>query len=249
LNLAYFSATLLAEGYVNVQMKKKITVAILDDHQSIIDGYLFRLGQKPEIEVTATLAFGDDLEPALQTAPVDVLILDINVPTSPENSNPFPILHVIPKLLKMYPQMNILVISMLVERSLIRSVMEAGANGYILKDDRATISELGNVILTVANGGIYFSPKAHQLILNQQMTQDGETLSPRQLEALSLCASHPDALTAEIAQQMSVSNSTVRNLLSGAYIKLGVRTRAAAIARAQNLGMITPTTLSSLTSS
>jgi two-component system, NarL family, nitrate/nitrite response regulator NarL len=249
LNLAYFSATLLAEGYVNVQMKKKITVAILDDHQSIIDGYLFRLGQKPEIEVTATLAFGDDLEPALRTAPVDVLILDINVPTSPENSNPFPILHVIPKLLKMYPQMNILVISMLVERSLIRSVMEAGANGYILKDDRATISELGNVILTVANGGIYFSPKAHQLILNQQMTQDGETLSPRQLEALSLCASHPDALTAEIAQQMSVSNSTVRNLLSGAYIKLGVRTRAAAIARAQNLGMITPTTLSSLTSS
>lgn len=219
---------------------KKITVTIVDDHQSIIDGYLFRLGQVPEIEVMATLAYGDDLEPALQQHLPDVLILDINVPTNPENPNPFPILHIIPKLLKLYPRINILIISMLLERSLIRGVMEAGANGYILKDDRDTINELGNVILTVAGGGIYFSPKAYQLFLKQKDGQEQEALSPRQVEVLSICASQPDALTSEIAQFMSISNSTVRNLLSGAYIKLGVRTRAAAIAKAQNLGMITP---------
>jgi DNA-binding CsgD family transcriptional regulator len=39
---------------------------------------------------------------------------------------------------------------------------------------------------------------------------------------------------------MSISNSTVRNLLSGAYLKLGVRTRSAAVARARQLGLISP---------
>jgi two-component system nitrate/nitrite response regulator NarL len=223
---------------------KKISVTILDDHQSIIDGYLFRLGKVPEIEVIATLAFGDELEPALQKQVPDVLILDINVPTDADNHNPFPILHLIPKLLSLYPGLNILIISMLLERSLIRAVMEAGANGYILKDDRDTINDLGNVILSAASGGIYFSPKAYQLLKKQPIGQEPEALSPRQLEVLSICASQPDMLTAEIARTMALSNSTVRNLLSGAYVKLGVRTRAAAIAKAQSLGLITPIKLS-----
>jgi DNA-binding CsgD family transcriptional regulator len=41
---------------------------------------------------------------------------------------------------------------------------------------------------------------------------------------------------------MAVSNSTVRNLLSGAYVRLGVRTRGAAIEKARLLGLITPRT-------
>ena len=221
-------------------MKQIISVTILDDHQSIIDGYLYRLGQTPGIEVIDTLSFGDDLEPALQKRTPDVLILDINVPTNAQNSISYPILHIIPKLLRFYPRLNILVISMLMERSLIRNVMEAGANGYILKEDRSSISELGSIVQTVAGGGIHFSPKAYQLYQKALAGSDQEPLSPRQLEALSLCAARPDALTAEIAQEMAVANSTVRNLLSGAYIKLGVRTRAAAITKAQSLGLITP---------
>jgi DNA-binding NarL/FixJ family response regulator len=117
--------------------------------------------------------------------------------------------------------------------------MEAGANGYILKDDRATLVDLANVVLTIANGGIHFSQKAHQLILNYQL-QSGEALSSRQLEALSLCAAYPDDLVTELSKEMSIAPSTFRNLLSGAYIKLNVRTRAAAIAKAQSLGIITP---------
>jgi DNA-binding CsgD family transcriptional regulator len=39
---------------------------------------------------------------------------------------------------------------------------------------------------------------------------------------------------------MSITNSTIRNLLSGAYIKLGVRTRIAAVSKARQLGLITP---------
>jgi two-component system, NarL family, nitrate/nitrite response regulator NarL len=218
----------------------KIRVTILDDHQSIIDGYVHRLSSNPKIEVIIAVNYGEDLEPTLAKNPTDVLLLDVNVPTSPDKSTPYPILHVIPHLLQIYPHLNILVISMYAERGLIRGVMEAGASGYILKDDRATIQDLGNVVISIANGGIHFSLKAHQLFLNYQVSQSGEMLSPRQLEALSLCAAYPDHLTEELAKEMAISNSTFRNLLSGAYIKLGVRTRAAAIAKAQSVGVITP---------
>ncbi len=217
----------------------KIKVTILDDHQSIKDGYLYRLSKTPEIEVVAALGYGDELEPSLAQHPTDVLILDVGVPVSAENPSPYPILHTIPSLLQLHPGLNILVISMFTERRLIRGVMEAGASGYILKDDTATINELGSVVLTVARGGIHFSQKAHQLFLSYQL-QTGDALSPRQLEALSMCAAYPDSSTAELAKAMLVAHSTLRNLLSGAYVKLGVGTRAAAIAKAKSLMIITP---------
>ena len=223
-----------------MQPNRKINVVILDDHQSIVDGYVHRLSQSPLIEVVATLNFGDQLEPTLAKFPTDVLLLDISVPVSAENSNDYPILHLIPKLMQLYPHMNILVISMFAERGLIRGIMEAGANGYILKDDRSTLVDLANVVLTIAGGGIHLSQKAHQLFLSDQLNRTGNTLSLRQLEALSLCAAFPDALTTELSQEMAVANSTFRNLLSGAYIKLNVRTRTAAISKARSLGIITP---------
>ena len=221
-------------------MSKKISVTILDDHQSIIDGYLYRLSSHANIEVVSTITYGEELEPALAKYPTDVLLLDINVPTAPDNLNPYPILYVIPKLLQVYPDLNVLVISMFAERGLIRAVMESGASGYILKDDQTTIRNLANVVLLIAGGGIYFSPKAHQLLLTQKTIPTGQRLSTRQLEALSLCASYPNSSTAELAHKMSVTNSTVRNLLSGAYARLDVQTRAAALAKAKQLGLITP---------
>lgn len=218
-------------------MANKIRVTILDDHQSIIDGYLFRLKDHPQVEVTATLSFGNEIEPSLMQHPTDVLLLDVNVPSSADNSNPYPILHVIPNLLQLYPGLNILVISMHAERGLIRAVIESGASGYILKDDQSAIRDLANVVVSVAGGGIYFSQKAHQLLFKGRM-EESESLAHRQMEALSLCAAYPNRTTAELGQMMSISNSTVRNLLSGAYLKLGVHTRAAAIAKARQLGIL-----------
>jgi len=223
-----------------MQPNGKINVVILDDHQSIIDGYVLRLSQSPKIEVVATANFANELEPILEKFPTDVLLLDINVPISIENAAPFPILHTISKIMELYPHLNILVISMFAERGLIRKIMEAGANGYILKDDRVTLIDLANVVLTIASGGIHFSQRAHQLFLSDQVTKTGSDLSIRQLQALSLCAAYPDALTTDLSKEMAIANSTFRNLLSGAYIKLNVRTRAAAIAKAQSLGIITP---------
>jgi two-component system nitrate/nitrite response regulator NarL len=217
-----------------------IRVTILDDHQSIIDGYVYRLSSVPGLEIAATIYYGEELEPTLAVHPTDVLLLDINVPTSAENTQPYPILYSIPSLLEKYPDLHILVISMYAERGLIRAVTEAGASGYVLKDDRSMLQDLGNVVRLIASGGIYFSQKAHQLLLSQKAVPSGEYLSTRQLEALSLCASYPDWTSADLAEKMSASRSTVRNLLSGAYLRLGVHNRPAAIAKARQQGLITP---------
>jgi len=217
-------------------MPNKIRLMIMDDHQSIVDGYLYRLSTFPEIEVVATLAYGDELESALQEKPANVLVLDVHVPISPKNSNPYPILHTIPKLLQEYPDLAILVISMYDERSLIRAIVEAGASGYILKNDRQRIQDLGKAIISIAEGGVCFSEKA----LKAFLTKKDEPFTTRELEALSLSAAYPNSKTAELAHKMKIANSTLRNLLSSIYLKLDVHTRAAAIAKARQMGIITP---------
>jgi len=219
---------------------EKIRVAILDDHQSIIDGYVYRLSSTPEIEVIATATYGEELESKLTRHTADVLLLDLSVRTAPDNPNPFPILHAIPKLLQKYPNLSVLIISMFSEPGLMRSLIEAGASGYILKDDQPAFRELGSIVLSVAHGGIYFSKKAHSLYLQSENLGNGDLLTPRQMEVISLCAAYPDASTSDLAQMMTISNSTVRNLLSSLYLRLGVHSRTAAVEKAREMGLITP---------
>lgn len=218
----------------------KVHVGILDDHQSIIDGLAYRLGQTDEIEVVASAIYGDELESMLAKHHIDVMLLDLRVRTSPTNPKPFHVLPVIPQLLQRHPELSILVISMMADPAAIKLIMEAGASGYILKDDQSAFKDLGNVVLSVANGGIYFSKEAYDLYLQAEHNDTVNLLTPRQIEVLSLCDEDPDLTTADLAQKLSVSNSTVRNLLSSAYLRLGVHSRAGAIEKARELGLFIP---------
>jgi len=218
------------------ETRKKIQVAILEDHQSIIDGYVFRLSQKPEIVIVDYINYGEGLVQMLDKHQIDLLILDVHVPTSSENRNPYPIIYTIPQLLQQYPKLNILVISMHDQATLINAVMDAGASGFILKDDIFTIQKLGEVVKIITEGGIFLSQRAYQQLYKKIPKE--ETPTPRQLEMLSLCAAYPNATTAELAHKLQIANSTALNLLSGIYVRLKVQTRTAAILEAQRLGLL-----------
>ena len=215
-----------------------IRVAIMDDHQGILDGYLYRLQGQVDLKIVGTIRYGDDLEPLLARQPVDVLLLDMQVPCSPENPNQFPVLPTIPRLVQLYPEMAILAISMHNQRTLIQATLDAGANGYILKDDYTAIQELASIIRSVASQGIYLSAEAFRAIQRKTWGDGFTSLTPRQLEALSLCSAFPDLTTADLAKRMNIAHSTLRNFLSGAYLKLGVSNRGAAIIKARQLGLI-----------
>jgi DNA-binding NarL/FixJ family response regulator len=119
--------------------------------------------------------------------------------------------------------------------SLIEALLQVGISGYIFKDDGASIQQLAKVVVVIASGGFYFSQGAYR---DLRRSLPRHNLTPRQLEILSLCAAYPNSTTNSIVQMLGVSGPTVRNLLSGAYIRLRVQTRAAAIAAAYEMGII-----------
>ncbi len=215
-------------------MSAGIKVAILDDHQSIVDGYIYRLSA-PDCEIVGMAIYGEDIENILAEGRPNVLILDVNVHSSPKNPNSYPILPFVRTTLQKYPDLKILAISMLTAGALIEALVEAGIRGYIFKDDENSIRQLCQVITNIANGGVYFSPGAWEKV------KPGHTsliLTSRQMEALSVSATYPDLTTFTLAQKLGISSSTYRNLLSSAYQRLGVSTRTAAIMRANQLGLL-----------
>ena len=216
----------------------KVRVAILEDHQGVIDGYMYRLSPSPEIQVVGCAYYGEDLEPLLVAHPADVLLMDISVPTSAQNSNNFPVLHMVSNLRNKFPKMRILVISFMSENTLIDALIDAGISGYIFKNDQSSIQRLVNIVLSIATGGAYFSKNAYRRIRSENEKSKESPLTLRQMEILSICAAYPDVKTAELADRLGIAGSTLRNLLSGAYFRLDVRTRAAAISKARQMGLL-----------
>jgi DNA-binding NarL/FixJ family response regulator len=216
-------------------MEGTVKVAIIDDHQSIIDGYIHRLESRPEVEVVASGLNGEDLQTILSGQPVDVLLLDLSIPSSQKDPNPYPIFHELPALLRTYPELKIIVISMFTQLSLVKAMFDLGISAYIFKDDHVSIQLLSNVVKSVAEGGVYMSQGAYP---GATVVQPEQILTPRQLEALSLCMAYPNLTTNVLAERLNISTSTCRNLLSGAYQRLGVQNRAAAIAEARRLGIL-----------
>lgn len=218
---------------------KKIRVGILDDHQTSIDSYEYRLSERPNIEVVATASYGNDLRPMLEKHLPDVLVLDVNVPNSEEDRNPYPILTLVPALRSEFPKMHILIISMHEQQALVKFLLGAGASGYILKEDREAIRQLAEAVTLINTGGVYVSKRLRES-LGASSASDTQLLSKRQREALSLAAAYPDIRTEDLGKRMNIAPSTLRNLLSKAYKRLHVRNRLAATEKARRMGLITP---------
>lgn len=214
-----------------------INISILEDHQGIIDGYLFRLKDEAGLHIAGISRYGQELEPMLAANRTDLLILDMEVQISPSDSGIFPILQVIPKLIKKYPHLVILVISMYSQIVLVEKLVELGVAGYIFKNDSEAIQHLAEIVVTLKNGGTYFSQGLFTKLRSLKTKSTSSLLSPRQLEALSLCVAFPDSTSDDLAIRLGVSSSTFRNTLSSAYVRLGVHTRRAAIAYLQKLGL------------
>jgi DNA-binding NarL/FixJ family response regulator len=219
-------------------MSKKIYVGMLDDHPAIIAGYQAQIIKSSKLKTAWTARYYSEVETNLQKHPTDILILDASVDNGPDDPNPFPILHDIPKLLDEYPDMSILVISMHDRRAFIRAIQQTGASGYILKDDVEANENLEKILIAISEGEIYYSPRAEKLI--NQYIKEEPMLTHRQIEILSLYASKPNLTTKELAKELGLAHSTTRNHLSEIYMRLGVRKMASAIIKARQYGIITP---------
>lgn len=217
-------------------MPKQIRIGILDDHIATARGYKSKLEKNPDLSVAWIANYYQEVDSYLTTHATDLLLLDIEVSNAPGSTEPYPILHVIPKLLEKFPEIKIVVISMHNRPVLIKAVKKAGASGYVLKDDVQSYEKLDEILINIANyDSIYFSPEALRVLSNPE---EIPSLTPRQSEILSLIASNPTMKTKDLAEQLFVSPSTIRNHLSEIYLVLEVNSRTSAILKAQQLGLI-----------
>jgi DNA-binding NarL/FixJ family response regulator len=216
----------------------KIRVVILEDHIATAEGYRARLAGEPDIEIVAMLSTGRELEAALEKNPCGVLLLDLRVPISVENRDSYPTMYSLPDLLERYPDLSVLVISMYDRPAMIDAVLEAGVDGYVLKDDKEAYEELPMLVRMIARGNMYLSARVRENWEAYWKDDALPNLSPRQVQALALCASFPNERLPELARRMNLANATLRATLWGAYQKLGVNSRLAAVTRARQIGLL-----------
>lgn len=199
---------------------KHINVFIVDDHQIVRDGVKALLKSTEGIKIVDEAPNGKEALKLIQPIheDIDVVIMDI---TMPEMDGVTATRHI----LKEYPAIKVLALSMHDDENHLISMLQEGALGYVLKTTGK--SELVHAINRVAAGQSYFDRGASGKLLdylsnkNKRKGIADNELTPREKEVLSLIAE--ELTNAEIAEKLFLSPRTIdthrRNLLQKLNVK------------------------------
>lgn len=209
----------------------KITVMIADDHSMIREGLKNLLELDGDIQVIAEAENGIDCLNKLENCSPDVLLLDINMP---EMNG----LEVLENLKSQKKKNKVLVLTVHNEVEYLMKAVDIGVNGYLLKDSES--AELKKAIVSVYNGETYIQPSLipslNSKMIERSIDDDKiRNLTNRELEVLKLLS--VGMFNKEIAEDLSISERTVKNHVSNIFKKLDVtdRTQAAVFAIRNNL--------------
>ncbi len=210
--------------------KIPLRVLLADDHPVVRSGIRNELARHADIEVVGEAVSGDEALQLAEALRPDVLILDIAMPG-------LKAAQVIRRLRARSTSPGILVLTAYGGVDNVLGMLQAGASGYLLKDEDPTTIVEG--VRAVARGRPWLSPAVAQVLAGQAMKGGaawaGEALSPREREVLRLLARGWD--NQQIAVELNIGTRTVRYHLRNIYAKLGVRGRGEAIARAVRSGL------------
>lgn len=185
-------------------MNNVISVIIIDDHPLVLNGFEFILNRNANILLRKTFTCAADALNFLMTDHIDVVLMDINMP----DMNGIDATEIIRKS---YPETRIIAISNLNEGSIASRMMQAGAAGYLLKNESA--EELIEAIQAVYDGEQVFSKEMNDILSYKQDTVP--KITEREREVLALMAK--GCTTPKIGELMFISPLTVeshrRNLL------------------------------------
>ncbi|QUX94402.1 DNA-binding response regulator [Marinomonas sp. CT5] len=201
-------------------MTKKIRVLLVDDHMLVLDGLQARLELEDNIDVIATASDGlSALEKAQETQP-DLVLMDVSMPVL--NG-----LEATKRFKAEQPNVKILMLSMHNDKEYILSLIQSGANGYVLKD--VSSEELVQAINTVCQGGTYFSSGASDSLFSAAPPppKESEELTKRETSVLKALAA--GLSNKEIAQLLDISVRTVETHRQNVKNKLDIHTSAGLI--------------------
>jgi len=194
-----------------------IKVLIAEDQAMVLGALAALIDIEPDLEVVAQASSGSDAMKAALTLKPDVVVTDIEMPGLSG-------LELAMELRQRGSTARVIILTTFARPGYLRRALDAGANGYLLKD--APSSRLADAIRRVHGGGRAVDPE-----LAAEAWSESDPLTDRERQVLRLAAEgHAGA---EIAEQLELSEGTVRNYLSDAISKLGAKNRveAARIAR------------------
>jgi DNA-binding NarL/FixJ family response regulator len=207
----------------------KIKILLVDDHQIIIDGLKSLLKNSDEIVVSAEANNGKEALKILGLIDIDVVLMDIDMP----------LMNGIDSLKEIRKQgfsAKVIILSMHNEAGMIKSLINLGANGYLLKSSPQ--DELINAIKKVADGNSYFSSDITLSLLNKspQGNQPIELLTDRETEIIRLIAE--GFSNKEIGDKLFISHRTVDTHRTNIMKKLNVSNIAGLISYAIKNGIV-----------
>ncbi|MBR9860543.1 response regulator transcription factor [bacterium] len=194
----------------------KIKVLIADDHQLVRRGIVDLLATADDIEVIEEAINGAQAAALAINEEVDILMLDINMP---EKSG----MTVAREVREVKPHLPILFLSMHEEPAYVKAALQAGANGYLLKN--CSLEDLLDAVRTLYKGNNYFSREITQLAMEQFMDgakqADEVQITAREKQILKLILQQYS--NQEIAEELKISVKTVevhkRNLIEKTHSK------------------------------
>lgn len=199
-----------------------IKLLIADDHKMLRDGIKAITSDNDEIEIVGEAANGIEVLNLLEKIDVDVVLLDINMPHMDG-------VETCKKIIKLYPLIHVLALTMYDEGGLISKMVKYGAKGYILKNTGK--EKLIEAIRAVYEGKTYFSDKVKDtLIMSMAPATKSNTgsfmpkLTKREKEVIHLIVN--EFTTAEIAEKLFISEKTVETHRKNLLQKLNVRNTA-----------------------
>ncbi|APU43731.1 MULTISPECIES: response regulator [unclassified Streptomyces] len=214
-----------------------IRVLIADDQPLVRRGLALILGPDPEFQVVGEAEDGARAVALAAELRPDVVVMDIRMPVLDG-------VQATAELARTLPGVRVLALSTFDMDEYVVAALRAGAYGFLPKD--VSPEELGAAVRIVHAGEAAVAPRLLTRLLSAYVrtpapvrpaaTQVPPGMTPREREIWQLLASGLD--NAEIAAELDISVSTVKNHITGIFGKLGVRDRAQAVIAAYESGLV-----------
>lgn len=207
-------------------MSEKIKIFVADDHPIVREGLVAVLETQADFEIVGEAADGQAvIETVVETNP-DILFLDLAMPRKDG-------VQVIEFLQQHNSPIKVIIFTVFDTDERIITAIKAGAKGYLLKG--ASRQEIFNAVRVVSQGGSLLQPAIASKVF-QHISQEVAALSPREMEVLKLLSKGLKNST--LAEELFISERTVKFHVSAILGKLGVKNRTEAVQLAIKRGLI-----------
>ncbi|WP_299556045.1 response regulator transcription factor [Seonamhaeicola sp.] len=157
-----------------------IRLAIAEDHQSLIDGINLLLEYEDDISIVGTANDGEALLEIVEKKWPNIVLTDIRMPKLDG-------IEATRQIKKKHPNIKVLAFTMFDQTDAVQQMLEAGADGYILKN--SSLQEVHKAIIAVHKGDTYFDANINTNVLNETPSNKTKgVLTKRQIEILELIA-------------------------------------------------------------